>query len=402
MTGWRTIATVAAVAVAGTVGTIAAGFAMGFAGAELGSLARALAPAALVAIVVAVVAGRFLARTSLTGSFVGVALVAAAIALANVFVLTRQMFVSDHDAALISVVLIYAVGAGVATAIAAARASGSALRRLDDTARRLGDGDLDARVGDLRAGDELETLGRTLDAMADHLGEARDAERRAEEMRRDLIATMSHDLRTPLAALRAMVEAVDDGVVADPATVRRYSSEMRGSVDQLVTLVDDLFELTQLDADVIASAARRARVDEMVTSAIDVVAQQAALKHLRLETDLGTASELGCSPSMARVLQNLLTNAIRHTPADGAVRVVASADDDWLHLAVEDDGEGISAEHLPHVFEPFYRADPARSGPGAGLGLALAKRIVEALGGSIRAESQDGAGARFAVQLPRV
>ena len=119
-----------------------------------------------------------------------------------------------------------------------------------------------------------------------------------------------------------------------------------------------------------------------------------------MRADLGNAFDAECSPRLTRVLQNLLSNAVRHTPADGTVLISATRVGSELALAVQDNGTGIAPEDLPHVFEPFYRADPARSGPGAGLGLALAKRIVEAMGGSIRAEPDLPVGARFDVDLP--
>jgi two-component system sensor histidine kinase BaeS len=169
----------------------------------------------------------------------------------------------------------------------------------------------------------------------------------------------------------------------------------------LVHLVEDLFELSQLDAGAIAVETRRARLDQVVADALDAVGAEASTKQLSMRTDLGDASDTPCSPRVARVLQNLLSNAVRHTPADGTVQVTAARNATMLALTVHDSGEGIAPEHLAHVFEPFYRADPARSGPGAGLGLALAKRIVEALGGTIRAESDgDVLGASFAVDLP--
>ena len=236
--------------------------------------------------------------------------------------------------------------------------------------------------------------------MADRLEGARAGERRADAMRRDLIATMSHDLRTPLASLRAMVEAIDEGVVDDAATIRRYAFEMRRSVDQLVGLVDDLFELTQLDVEAVASEGASSCVEEVVQRAIAAVGLQAAQKNLAVRAELGSAIDARCSPRVARVLQNLLSNAVRHTPADGTVLVTASREASQVHIAVEDDGEGIAAEDLPHVFEPFYRADPARSGPGAGLGLTLAERIVVALGGRIWVESLSKTGSRFSVELP--
>jgi signal transduction histidine kinase len=197
-----------------------------------------------------------------------------------------------------------------------------------------------------------------------------------------------------------MVEAIDDGVVDDAATVRRYTSEMRRSVNQLVAMVDDLFELVQLDAGAIEAESERARLGEVVGSAVAAVRLQAEEKGLALVTDLNGTEDALCSPRLARVLQNLLVNAVRHTPADGTVRVEARRSASAIELAVADDGEGIQPEHLDRVFEPFFRADPSRQGAGAGLGLALAKRIVEALGGGISAEAVPSGGARFAVRLP--
>ena len=314
------------------------------------------------------------------------------------------MFVSDHDATLVGVLLLYSIGAGVGAALAVARAQGSALDQLARTARALGTGNLKARARVSGAGPELDQLARTLDEMADGLQAAQAREREVEAARRDLITAVSHDLRTPLASLRAMVEAIDDGVVDDAPSLRRYASEMRRSVNQLVGMVDDLFELAQLDAGAIEAETRRARLDEVVRSAVAAVERQAEEKGLRLQANLNGAEDAPCSPRLVRVLQNLLANAVRHTPADGTVRIDARRGPSWIEVAVEDTGEGIAAEDLPHVFEPFWRADPSRSGAGAGLGLALAKRIVEGLGGQIEAQSESRSdahsGSRFAVQLP--
>jgi len=396
----RTVVLVVAVAAVGALGTLAVGAVMGMDGHELASLALALVPVAIVTIVAGLLASRLLGRASIAQRFVAVAVIAAAVAMANVAVLSMQMFVSDHDATLVTVLLLYAVGTGLAAAFAIARASTDALADLRATADRLADGDLDARTGRLDAGPEIDALGTALDRMAERLQLALANERAAERTRRDLISAVSHDLRTPLASLRAMVEALDDGVVTDPGEIRRYATEMRRSTEQLVHLIDDLFELSQLDAGAIAAETRRARLVDVVASAVDAIGPEATRKRLVVATDLGAAGETPCSPRLTRVLQNLLSNAVRHTPADGSVRITAARANGRLALAVEDTGEGIAPEDLPRVFEPFFRADPARSGAGAGLGLALAKRIVDALGGDIRAESRPSAGSRFAVELP--
>ena len=396
---WRTIALVLTVAVAGALGTLLVAVAVGM-GGDAAHLLSFLAPAAVVTIVVALVAGPLLSRASLRQRFVAVALVAAVASLANLAVLTRQMFLSEQDGTLVIVLLVYSLGAGLAAALVLARGTSGALTRLGRTAEALGRGDLDARVGRLHAGPELDTLARTLDDMASELRAASQRERDIETTRHDLITAVSHDLRTPLSSLRAMVEAINDGVVDDLPTVRRYTGEMRRSVNQLVGMVDDLFELVQLDAGAIEAETRRARLDDVVNSAIAAVELQAEEKGLSVTADLHGTEGAACSPRLVRVLQNLLSNAVRHTPADGVILIAAYQRDGRLALAVQDSGEGIRPEDLPHVFEPFFRGDPARSGGGAGLGLALAKRIVEAMDGDISARSTLPSGSRFELSFP--
>lgn len=230
--------------------------------------------------------------------------------------------------------------------------------------------------------------------------EARRRERAIEAQRRDLVVAVSHDLRTPLAGLRAMAEAVDDGMVRDPDTLQRYAGEMRSCAETLTTLVDDLFELVQLESGAISLKAEQAQLSEVVEGALAACEALAAEKGLALETALDGAAQAACSPHLGRVLQNLLQNAIRHTPADGTVRVVARRARDTLELAVEDSGEGIAKADLARVFEPFWRGDAARTHEGSGLGLAVSRRIVEALGGRISVRSDPRRGARFEVVLP--
>jgi len=364
-----------------------------------------LAPAILASLAGAALVDRLLGSASLRQRFGAVATLASCFALANLVALSWAMFVSRHDAALLGALLVYSVAVGTAVALLLGRSTAMAVDRLEHAAHRLGRGDLSARAEDEErsvvdhGGPELAMLARTIDDMAERLQQAQARERHAEAVRRDLISAVSHDLRTPLASLRAMVEAVADEVIEDPASLRRYSLEMSRSVDQLSQLVDDLFELAQLEAGAIAAETRRARLDELIEAALETVAVPAAAKGLRLVADVEAPVDLTCSPRLERVLLNLLLNAVQHTPADGTVRLIATLRGDRLELAVEDTGSGIRPEDLSRVFDPFFRADPARRGPGAGLGLALAQRIVETMGGRISAESAAG-GARFAVSLP--
>jgi signal transduction histidine kinase len=398
--GVRTALILAGIVAASVVGAVVTSAALGMEASETAHVAAALVPAALATVVAAVLAPRVLAHASLSTRLIAVAIVAIVVALANLAALSIDMVVSGHDAKLLAILLVFGLGAGLTVAVALARTLAPSFRRLARTADALGRGDLDARVGELSGGAELDALARTLDDMAAKLQGAEAQRRSSEDMRRALITAVSHDLRTPLTSLRAMVEAIEDGVVDDPPTVARYVAEMRRSVNQLSTMVDDLFELTQLDAGSIERETKRARLDEVVRSAIATVEPHVASKSLTLEADLGASADVPCSPWITRVLQNLLMNAVRHTPADGTVRLAAERKGDVLELSVEDTGDGIRSDELERIFEPFYRADPARSGPGSGLGLALAKRIVEALGGRISADAQIATGARFAVVLP--
>jgi signal transduction histidine kinase len=398
--GWRALALLLVVAVVGALGTLATGAAMGMHASELAHLAALMVPALLVTVVAIAVARPLLARSSMKQSLVAVAVVGAVVGLANLIVLAWQMFVSHHDATALAVLFLYSTGAGVGAALALSRARSGAVERLATAARALGKGDLEARVGRVDGGPELDALAHTLDEMASQLQESLRREHRIESMRRDLISAASHDLRTPLSSLRAMVEAIDEGVVEDVPSLHRYATEMRRSVNQLVAMVDDLFELAQLDAGAIEAETNRALLIEVVSAAVAAVALPAGEKGLQLVTNLDGAEDAPCSPRLTRVLQNLLANAVRHTPSDGTVRIEARRSPGSLEIAVADTGEGMAPEDLARVFEPFFRADPARSGTGAGLGLTLARRIVESLGGRIEAESRPAVGSRFAVQLP--
>jgi signal transduction histidine kinase len=400
MSGWRTIALAAGVALAGALGTLVAAALVGMDASELVHLAALIAPALLMTVVAIALARLLLAKASMRQGMAAIAVVGAVAAITNLVVLARQMIVDEHDATTLAVLFLYSAGAGVGAALALARSRARAVERLVASAEQLGDGELQTRVGELGAGPELDTLAHTLDEMSERLERAQEREREIERTRRDLVTAVSHDLRTPLASLRAMVEAIDEGIVDDAPTMQRYAAEMRRSTAQLVAMVDDLFELAQLDAGAIEAETTRARLGEVVRSAVATVEMAAHEKGLSLVADLHGTEDAACSPRLVRVIQNLLVNAVRHTPADGSVRIDARRSDRGLELVVADTGEGIARQDLERVFDPFFRADPARHGSGAGLGLALAKRIVEALGGSIRAESQAAHGSRFAVTLP--
>ena len=213
---------------------------------------------------------------------------------------------------------------------------------------------------------------------------------------------MSHDLRTPLAGIKALVEALEDGLAGDAATVARYHQALGVEVDRLGSLIDDLFELSRTQAGVLQLEFERVSLGDLVSDAIAGATPVAAAKGVRLVGRLdGPPPELQVSaPEVLRVLRNLLENAIRHTPPDGNVIVELGEDEAFAYVDVADDGGGIADADLERVFDVAFRNDPARTpGDGAGLGLAIAKSLVEAHEGKISVRNDNG-GARFTVRLP--
>jgi signal transduction histidine kinase len=226
--------------------------------------------------------------------------------------------------------------------------------------------------------------------------------REIEAMRRQLVAAASHDLRTPLASLRLLVESIDDGV-ATGETRERYLGEIRTHVAVLSDLIDDLFELSRIEAGDISWTLGQVELRELIDETVAAMRAPAAERGVRVSADLPAGALLAQANAekLQRVLFNLIQNAIRHTPADGSVTVRVRAMGDEVEVEVDDDGEGVSPEADDRIFETFYRGDSARSDDGAGLGLAISKAIVEAHGGRIWLErGNPGTRVRFTLQNP--
>jgi signal transduction histidine kinase len=325
------------------------------------------------------------------------------VALANVAVTAALMFLSPHDLALLGLLLGFALVLSLAFGAALAGSLTADLRRLAGAARRMAAGDLAARVA-VAGDDEVGELALAFNTMAASVQAAFGRQRRAEQARRDLIAAVSHDLRTPLTALRAMAEALEDGVVADPATTGRYLRTMQAEIGRLDALIADLFELSRLDAGELRLDRRAVVIADLIEATVLGQRALAERQGVRLdhETD-GSSTVLKVDPArVQRVLANLIQNALQHTPPGGRVTVRARRDGATVEVAVADTGVGIAAHALPHVFERFYRADPARGREhgGAGLGLAIARGLVEAHGGRIWAESEVDRGTTVRFTLP--
>jgi signal transduction histidine kinase len=320
----------------------------------------------------------------------GLALLAVVIPLAAVSLSGWVMFHMGDDVKILAV-----AAAAASAAVAAALALGSSVARRIDRLRaasaRVAAGDLAARAPD-RGPRELAELGRSFNEMAANLERLFDA-------RRELVAAASHDLRTPVASITAMLEAIDDGL-AEPA---EYLPGLHEQARRLAALIEDLFELARIDSGALAHELRTTSLVPLVESCLRGLEAEARARNIRLEQRVAQATpEARCAPEQVeRVLLNLLTNALRHTPSDGTVAVVLAAAEDELLVSVEDTGEGISAEDARRMFDRFWRGDTARqSDSGAGLGLAIARGLVEAHGGRIWAEPREAGGARVSFTLP--
>ncbi len=248
------------------------------------------------------------------------------------------------------------------------------------------------------------TLARELAGARVRAEEATTHERAMERSRRELVAWVSHDLRTPLAGIQAMVEALDDGVVVDDAEVHAYYGRLATETTRLSRLVDDLFELSRIEADALDLTMEPVSLGELVSDAVASASVLAEAKGVRVDGGVSARSPrvAASSRELTRVVVNLLDNAIRHTPPGGAVSVLVGHADDHAEVSVVDGCGGIPAHELDRVFELAYRGDAARTpgvGGGAGLGLAIARGFVEAHRGDI-AVHNEGEGCRFTVRLP--
>ena len=273
---------------------------------------------------------------------------------------------------------------------------------LQRAAEELAEGKLETRVP-VSGRDEVANLAESFNQMASQLQAADEKQRELERLRADLIAWVGHDLQTPLASMRAILEALSDGIVEDPATIQRYLSTAQRDVRSLSMLIDDLFQMAQLDAGGLALDKDNSSLADLISDTLESFSALAARKLVRLEGSVEADVDpvLMDTQRIGRVLNNLIGNALRHTLAGGRVEVRAQRAGSGVEVTVSDSGEGIRPDDIPHIFESFYRGEKSRSRAtgGAGLGLAISRGIVQAHGGHIHVESQPG-DTRFIFNLP--
>jgi signal transduction histidine kinase len=324
---------------------------------------------------------------SLRLQLAGLAALSVCLPLASVLLSGWVAFHMGDDVKILAVSAASAAVAVVA-GLLLARSIVRSVERVRDASTRIAGGDLTVRAPETGP-TEIADLAASFNEMAAGLERLFDA-------RRELVAWASHDLRTPLANMQAMLEALEDGLVAPETTI----PVLREQVALLSSLVDDLFELARIDAGALTLELREARLEPVIESCLRGVEADARRRGIGLAATVPDVSARCAPDKVERVLFNLLTNALRHTPTDGSVAVRVERMDREVRVCVEDTGEGLGDEARTRMFDRFWRGDPARSSRGAGLGLAIARGIVEAHGGRIWAEDRPEGGARVSFTLP--
>ncbi len=317
-------------------------------------------------------------------------------------VLSLLMFVSGHDAAIVAVVVAFAGVVGVVAANGLAAAIIDDAQTIRSGLLAVGEGERELTIS-TTARDELGDVADAATAMIQRLAAEEAARDQSEIARRHLVAAVSHDLRTPITSLRLLAQAVEDEIV-DGEARREYLERMQTHIVALSALIDDLFELSRLEAGDIRWTLERVSLDELVSETVAAMRVHAELKGVAVRTDLPDSLDPArANPEkLQRVLFNLIQNAIRHTPADGSVVIRAEPVADRIEIEVADTGDGIDAAERDLVFGPFYRGgvNASRTGAGAGLGLAVSRAIVEAHGGKIwLADCDGGTRVRFSLHI---
>ncbi len=321
----------------------------------------------------------------------------------NVWFSAQMMFASEHDLLLAIVLLVFAGGMAMVLGYFLSSTVTERIHQLKSAAEKLAQGDLNTRVT-VSGRDEVASLAVTFNQMAEQLQHADDKQRELESLRRDLIAWVSHDLQTPLTSMRAILEALSDGMVEDPETAQRYLHTAQRDVKSLSALIDDLFQMAQLDTGGFPLNRSDASLGDLVSDTLESFTQIAKQNEITLEGNVDSDVDPIHMDTQAigRVLNNLISNALRYTPPHGRVSVWVRRTKGRIETTVSDTGEGIRAEDVMHIFERFYRGEKSRNRitGGAGLGLAIARGIVQAHGGDIYVESEIGKGTQFTFHLP--
>lgn len=294
----------------------------------------------------------------------------------------------------------------LATAIASMvifRPARRRLQELEAAAKRLGAGDLAARAP-VHGGDEITNVAGAFNRMADELAAREDSLRTADRARRQMLADVSHELKTPLTAMRGYVESLRmDGATFDPDKRERYFATLERETLRLERIVKDLLDLGRLEDQAMRVELRVFAIDRVFERVVARHEVEASARQITFTVDVREQTDqmVGDPHRIEQAMENLTANALRHTPDGGSITLASAATPDGIRLSVIDSGEGIPAEHLPHIFDRFYKADSSRSGSsGSGLGLSITKAIVDRHGGHVAVESRPGR-TQFTLTFPQ-
>ncbi len=387
----------ASIAALGLVGLVAAELLLRPTPMDRAGLVALLGGVTVLSMVLATALQRF-TRRSLALGVLATSLMAVVIAGLAVSAAAGAMFVNAHDLRLVLVVLGLGVGAGLALALGLVRPLVTDLDTIGETARAVAGGDRSVRTGVDRA-DELGATAAALDTLIDALATAEHDRERLEQARSRFLAAIGHDLRSPLTVLRSGLEAVEDGVIDDVAGL---VPTLLREVDLVGSLVDDLFLLARIESDGLQLRRERLDLSELADEAGEALEHVARRRRVSIDVQAPSDAPVdGDAVALGRVLRNLLDNAVRHAPDGSTVTVTVSvATTSSVVLRVEDEGTGFPIERLDELFVSFVRGEEARTrdGAGAGLGLAIARGLVEAHGGTITASP--GPGGHITVEIP--
>jgi len=357
--------------------------------------------AVVVTTIIGVIVLRLIARRSVGAHVALVAAVSVVTAMVGIGEIAVIML-SPSDREVMLELMGIAGLASLAVALFVGRSLGRASRTLLGAVRQVGESGI-YTPPEAPLPTELAGLSRGLSEAHDKLGQARAREQALEASRRELVAWVSHDLRTPLAGLRAMAEALEDQVVTDPREVNHYHSQIRVETERLAAMIDDLFELSKIHAGALRLTPRVAGLEDLVAEVVTSAEPVARVKGIRIT---GSAVRgmpvLIDSAEFGRAVRNLVINAIRHTPPDGTIEVLGEIQSGMACVSVADECGGIPPGDLPRVFDVAFRGESARTpdpSGGAGLGLSIARGIVEAHSGEISVRNA-GPGCQFLIKLP--
>lgn len=334
-------------------------------------------------------------------------ILAGGLALFNVWLTAKLMFINQHDLILATLLLIFAGGVSIAFGYFISNSITQDLQDLVHGAQKISKGDFATRVA-VSGEDEVAQLAQAFNQMAAQLEKAADAERALDEARRNLVAWASHDLRTPVTSLMVMLDAMADGIVNDPETVARYLKQSQNEVKRMSILIDDLFELAQLDAGYQDLNFEWIALSDLISDTLESFAARANAQGVTLEGSITPEVDpIWAAPDkLSRILDNLVGNALRYTPEGGSIFLEAQFKGNQVQVEVRDTGAGIAAKDLPRIFDRFYRGEKSRSrngdkSGGVGLGLAIVKGLIKAHGGDIWVKSELNSGTTFWFTLPK-